>query len=147
MVSRGVQQLKNLRLYFCDFGGSSAGVRSLLQSADLVNFMDKNSALTLECHMKRNQHPYVSASYVNGYVKDIPLRGINEEEVLDYMTKATQQFGRPPLTTTTRKSSRTVLPSPPTNQCNPRSKVCGTRSSGLATPSTSWSRRGPSHMK
>ena len=47
--------------------------------------------------MKRNQHPYVSASYVNGYVKDIPLRGINEEEVLDYMTKATQQFGRAPL--------------------------------------------------
>jgi hypothetical protein len=32
MVSRGVNQLKNIRLYFCDFGGSSLGVRDLLKS-------------------------------------------------------------------------------------------------------------------
>lgn len=54
MVSRGVQQLKHLRLYFCDFGGSSAGVRSLMHSQDLVNFMEKHEDLTLEISMKRN---------------------------------------------------------------------------------------------
>lgn len=30
MCSRGVYQLTKLALYFCDFGGSSTGVRSLL---------------------------------------------------------------------------------------------------------------------
>lgn len=33
MCSRGVFQLAKLSIYFCDFGGSSAGVRSLLASS------------------------------------------------------------------------------------------------------------------
>ena len=36
MVSRGVKQLKNIRLYFCDYGGSSVGVREAIKSADLA---------------------------------------------------------------------------------------------------------------
>jgi len=70
MVSRGVPQLKNIRLYFCDFGGSSAGVRSFLQSEALLNFMNANEHLRLEVYMRRNHHPYISSTYINGYVKD-----------------------------------------------------------------------------
>ena len=36
MVSRGVPQLKNLRISFCDFGGSSNGVRKALKSAEMA---------------------------------------------------------------------------------------------------------------
>lgn len=32
MCSRGVYQLTKLSLYFCDFGGSSLGVRNLISS-------------------------------------------------------------------------------------------------------------------
>ena len=70
MVSRGVPQLKNIKLYFCDFGGSSLGVRSALQSPHLTEFMTHNPHLQLDCFMKRNHHPYMSSTYVNGYVKD-----------------------------------------------------------------------------
>jgi large subunit ribosomal protein L43 len=70
MVSRGVHQLKNIRLYFCDFGGSSAGVRAFLQSENLVNFMNQHEHLRLEVYMRRNHHPYISSTYINGYVKD-----------------------------------------------------------------------------
>ena len=76
--------MKNLRLYFCDFGGSSAGVRSLLKSANLADFIEKNEHLELECYMKRNKHPYLSCSYINGFVKDVPLRNMDEDEVFDY---------------------------------------------------------------
>ena len=88
MVSRGVHQLKNLKLFFCDFGGSSAGVRSLLHSTNMVDFVNKNEHLDIKCYMKRNHHPYISATYINGYVKDTPLRNLPEEEVLGYLKKA-----------------------------------------------------------
>ena len=74
MVSRGVHQLKNLRLYFCDIGGSSAGVRQILKSADLSSFMENHQALTLQVFLKRGSHPYLSSTFINGYVKDIHLR-------------------------------------------------------------------------
>ena len=71
MSVRGIRQLKHVRLYFCDFGGSSHGVRKLLKSDELTEFMVKNK-FGLEIFMKRGFHPYFSATYINGYVKDVP---------------------------------------------------------------------------
>lgn len=70
MVSRGVPQLKNIRLFFCDFGGSSLGVRNALQHQAVTEFMQNNPHLKLEIFMKRNYHPYMSSTYITGYVKD-----------------------------------------------------------------------------
>lgn len=70
MVSRGVPQLKNIRLYFCDWGGSSKGVRSVLQSEKMSEFFKENPHLKLEVYMKRNYHPYMASTYINGYVKE-----------------------------------------------------------------------------
>ena len=70
MVSRGVPQLKNIRLYFCDYGGSSIGVRDALKSQEMADYMTKNEHLELEVSLRRNQHPYMSSTYINGYVKD-----------------------------------------------------------------------------
>ena len=70
MVSRGVPQLKNIRLYLCDFGGSSLGVRQALQTQKMADFFGKNKHLNLEVYMRRNHHPYMSSTYINGYVKD-----------------------------------------------------------------------------
>lgn len=81
MVSRGIHQLKHVRLYFCDFGGSSLGVRDILKSQELVEFMKKHDHLKLEVFLKRGHHPYMSSTYINGYVKDQPLRNHSDEEV------------------------------------------------------------------
>ena len=70
MSSRGVRQLKHIRLYFCDWGGSSYGVRRLLNDARLVDFMEENHNVRLEILMRRNHHPYMSSTFINGYVKD-----------------------------------------------------------------------------
>ena len=110
MVSRGVHQLKNMRLYFCDFGGSSLGVRDFLKSPQLVDFVSKNEHLNLEIFLRRGHHPYVSSTYVNGYVKDQPLRGMEEDHVLQEFQKFNNSFGRQALkhnsikVTTSRRS-------------------------------------------
>ena len=47
--------------------------------------------------MRRNYHPYMSSTYINGYVKDQPLRSMSAEEVLNWFTKVNKEFGKRPL--------------------------------------------------
>lgn len=47
MCSRGVFQLQKLSLYFCDYGGSSAGIRELLTSNKFKNFLATNPHIKL----------------------------------------------------------------------------------------------------
>ncbi len=77
MCSRGVFQLKKLSLFFCDYGGSSSGVRELISSPKLKDFLISNPQIQLEVICKRNNHPHVKGYFVNGYRKDMPLRSLN----------------------------------------------------------------------
>ena len=79
MVSRGTHQLKNLKLFFCDIGGSSMGIRQTLKSSEFAEFIEKNDHLTLDVYLKRGNHPYMTSTYINGYVKDTPLRNVSNE--------------------------------------------------------------------
>jgi len=97
MVSRGVPQLKNIRLYFCDFGGSSLGVRQALKETQVVDFLKENPELKLEVIMKRNYHPYMSSTYINGYVKDQSLKNMSADEIVEWMSKVNSEYGRGPL--------------------------------------------------
>ena len=47
--------------------------------------------------MKRNFHPYMSSTYINGYVKDQPLRNYTSEEIIDWFKKVNKEFGRRPI--------------------------------------------------
>ena len=86
MCSRGVYQLKKLSLFFCDWGGSSQGVRDLLTSKTLKEFINTHPHIEFEFIRKRNYHPYVSSTYINGYIKDVPLRALEAKEVLNQLT-------------------------------------------------------------
>ena len=59
--------------------------------------MNKNKQLELEISLKRNHHPYMSSTYINGYVKDQSLRNMKAEEILDWFNKVGKEFGRRPL--------------------------------------------------
>lgn len=77
--------MKNIRLYFCDFGGSSLGVRQALQSPKVAEFLKENPHLNLELYMKRNYHPYMSSTYINGYVKDQSLKNMSPEDIVEWL--------------------------------------------------------------
>jgi len=83
-----------MRLYFCDFGGSSTGVRDFLKSEAIKTFVESNPHLKLEIYLKRGYHPYMSSTYINGYVKDQPLRNMEEEQVYKEFIKFNSAFGR-----------------------------------------------------
>ena len=47
--------------------------------------------------MKRGHHPYLSSTYINGYIKDQPLRNMEEEEILEEFVKFNDSMGRKAL--------------------------------------------------
>lgn len=94
MCTRGVFQLRKLSVYFCDFGGSSAGVRRTLMSNELKEFMAANQHIEFNFIIKRNHHPFVTGAYINGYLKDVPLRSLEPEQIMTSVNKLRNQFGR-----------------------------------------------------
>ena len=43
--------------------------------------------------MRRGQHPYFSSTYINGYVKDIPLRNKTHEETINHLLQTNSDWG------------------------------------------------------
>ena len=66
MCTRGVFQLRKLSVYFCDFGGSSGGVREALVSPQLKEFMNRNKQIDFNFIIKRNHHPFVTRIMICG---------------------------------------------------------------------------------
>lgn len=97
MCTRGVFQLRKLSVYFCDFGGSSAGIRDAMGSPSLKQFMSDNPHIEFNFILKRNHHPFVTGAYINGYLKDIPLRSLQPEAILDVVKSLRNQLGRKSL--------------------------------------------------
>ena len=96
MSVKGIRQLKSIRFYFWDFGGSSRGARKWLQSDSLFNYI-KHKHFNFDIYMKRGKHPYMSATYINGYVKDIPLRNLEEDLIIGWVDRAYNSMGRKAL--------------------------------------------------
>eukprot|EP01015_Nassula_variabilis_P018496 TRINITY_DN3019_c0_g1_i5.p1 TRINITY_DN3019_c0_g1~~TRINITY_DN3019_c0_g1_i5.p1 ORF type:complete len:174 (+),score=4.37 TRINITY_DN3019_c0_g1_i5:113-634(+) len=97
MCTRGLFQLKKVSLYFCDMGGSSKGVRDFLKSDYLKEFLANNPQIQFNFYLKRGSHPGISATYVNGFIKDLSLRNKSHEDVLDDMLRVRNSFGRSAL--------------------------------------------------
>jgi hypothetical protein len=60
--------------------GSSKGVREFFKSDDFFYFVNNNKA-NFEFYLKRGFHPFLRAIYANGFVKDVPLRNNNTQEI------------------------------------------------------------------
>lgn len=94
MVSRGVFQLKSVKLLFCDQGGSSKGVRSLLETEALDKFMEVNPQIQFEAIINTGNHPYIKTEYVNGWKRTIGLKNYSADQILEAFTRARSHVGR-----------------------------------------------------
>eukprot|EP00343_Euplotes_focardii_P001018 CAMPEP_0205803884 /NCGR_PEP_ID=MMETSP0205-20121125/6636_1 /ASSEMBLY_ACC=CAM_ASM_000278 /TAXON_ID=36767 /ORGANISM="Euplotes focardii, Strain TN1" /LENGTH=122 /DNA_ID=CAMNT_0053072605 /DNA_START=167 /DNA_END=535 /DNA_ORIENTATION=+ len=47
--------------------------------------------------MRRGRHPYFSATYINGYVREVALRNLEEELIVEKLQAVYTAFGRKPL--------------------------------------------------
>lgn len=58
-------------------------MRHFLAGQTLEEFREKNPQFDYQAVMRRGRHPYVSAVYVNGFEKSMPIVGKKEDEIID----------------------------------------------------------------
>ena len=63
--------------------GSSKGSREFLQSDKLKEFISKNPQIKFDFLLKRGSHPYISSTYINGYIKSQSLRNMDTSDILN----------------------------------------------------------------
>lgn len=59
--------------------------------------MENYEHVAMEIYLRRGHHPYMSSTYINGYVKDQPLRNMEQGQVSDEFIKFNNALGRAAL--------------------------------------------------
>ena len=69
----------------------------------------KKTKFNLKIFMKRGYHPYMSATYINGYVKDVPLRNLHDEQILGLFKQMYTSMGRKALKHSQEEVSKDII--------------------------------------
>eukprot|EP00962_Isochrysis_galbana_P020622 scaffold6021_cov117-Isochrysis_galbana.AAC.19 len=80
MCSRGVWQMRKLLIKYCDYGGSSAGVRDWIQT-QLIPFGKANPHLEIIASRSPGRHPHVQARYLADGDKSLSLKNLSYKQV------------------------------------------------------------------
>jgi large subunit ribosomal protein L43 len=93
MSLKGVRQLKELTIRYCDIGGSSRGIREWIR-AEAIQFAKENPTMQVTTIKKRNNHPFVQGDYLNGNNKVIGVKNLSLSEIREHIYFLRNQIGR-----------------------------------------------------
>ncbi|KAI3458819.1 hypothetical protein Pfo_015482 [Paulownia fortunei] len=93
MALRGVWQLQKLIVSFCNWGGSSRGIRAFMES-HLSAFRENNPQLEVVTELNRGYHPLLKGLYKNKNERVVCVKNMTPEEILQCMTRLRNAQGR-----------------------------------------------------
>ncbi|KAK3148045.1 hypothetical protein QOZ80_3BG0289910 [Eleusine coracana subsp. coracana] len=93
MALRGVWQLQKLVVNYCDWGGSSRGIRTFMEQ-HLPAFRENNPHLEVVTELVRGQHPNLKGIYKNHNERVVCVRNLPPEDILLQATRLRNSLGR-----------------------------------------------------
>ncbi|PNS19361.1 hypothetical protein CAC42_2538 [Sphaceloma murrayae] len=80
-VGAFILQCKQLNFHYCNFGGSSKGMKSFLTHS-LGQFAKANPSIEINISPRPNKHPVIIGKYMNGREKAVCVRNLEKDQVL-----------------------------------------------------------------
>ncbi|XP_010672408.2 54S ribosomal protein L51, mitochondrial isoform X1 [Beta vulgaris subsp. vulgaris] len=93
MSLRGAWQLQKLIVSYCDWGGSSRGIREFMKT-HLPSLQERNSQLEVVPELIRGQHPHLKGFYRNKNERVICVKNLTPEDILLHATRLRNALGR-----------------------------------------------------
>ncbi|CAK7903198.1 54S ribosomal protein L51, mitochondrial [[Candida] anglica] len=81
-----------IKINYCNWGGSSKGVRELLKDGQINQLAAKKPSILFEV-VKRSGHPSVEFHYNNDAVKDLEVKNMDSSLVLKKINELSQASG------------------------------------------------------
>ncbi|XP_021752186.1 54S ribosomal protein L51, mitochondrial-like [Chenopodium quinoa] len=101
MSLRGVWQLQKLIVSYCDWGGSSRGIRAFMET-NLPSIKESNPRIEVVTELIRGQHPHLKALYRNKNERVVCVKNMTPEDVLLHANRLRNALGRKVIKLKTR---------------------------------------------
>ncbi|GMH06842.1 hypothetical protein Nepgr_008682 [Nepenthes gracilis] len=105
MALRGIWQLQKLIVSYCDWGGSSRGIREFMES-HLPTLRESNPQLEVINELIRGQHPHLKGFYRNKNERVICVKNMTPEDINLHATRLRNALGRKVVKLKTRHVSK-----------------------------------------
>lgn len=91
-VGTYVQPCHKITIQYCNWGGSSRGVREVLANGTINSFALKNSNIAIEI-TKKSDHPNVKFNYNNDKTTEVDVKNLDGKNVLSTLKEYSQRSG------------------------------------------------------
>lgn len=91
-VGTYIQPCHKITIQYCNWGGSSRGVRQVLSEGSINKFALNNSNVAIEI-LKKSGHPNLKFNYNNDRVTEVDVRNMDGNKVLSTLKEYVQRSG------------------------------------------------------
>lgn len=94
-VGAFVQPCHRISIQYCNWGGSSHGIRQLLKNGQLNQIASSRPNIYFDV-LKRKGHPQLKFYYNNDAVKEVDIRNLEQSEIVAKIAEHSQNSGNAP---------------------------------------------------
>mmetsp|Transcript_18174 Transcript_18174/g.25858 ORF Transcript_18174/g.25858 Transcript_18174/m.25858 type:complete len:132 (-) Transcript_18174:139-534(-) len=94
MATRGVKQLQELSVRYCEHGGSSSMIREFISSGRIVHFARENPTVTIIVKPRNGHHPFIKGHYLTGNDKQICIKNEPIKRIYEVIDMLNNSSGR-----------------------------------------------------